>query len=260
MKGETVTNERTGAVYTEVIDDRILLTTISRPEARNALDASVASGLLAAARQLEDDPRLRVGVLHGANGVFCSGMDLRVFREHGPAPDLMPFFTMRRTKPSVAAIDGLAIAGGLEVALTCDVLVASKNARFGIPEVKVGLFAAGGAITRLPRRLPLSLALELALTGDLLDAESARSHGLVNRVTESADVLEVALAIAGKIADNAPLAVVASKRLMLDSLSVSESEFWGMQEPVIDAVFGSADALEGATAFLEKRAPSWTGE
>ncbi|MGW6335959.1 crotonase/enoyl-CoA hydratase family protein [Nocardia rhamnosiphila] len=248
------------SVTLEVVDDRVLVITINRPAARNSIDSAVATGLLRAVERLDAEPALRVGVITGAGGYFSSGMDLKAFEQHGLPPDLMPFLTREGHKPTIAAVERFALAGGLEVALTCDLVVAAEASRFGVPEVAVGLFAAGGALCRLPRRLPISIALEMALTAQPISAEQALAHGLVNRVVPAGEALARAIDLARTIARNAPAALQATRRLMYQSLDVDESAFWQIQQPLIDKVFTSDDAKEGPRAFAEKRSPIWTGK
>lgn len=239
--------------------DRVLVITLNRPDALNALDAETAEALLIALRQLDDDPALAVGVLCGAGRGFCAGMDLKEFLAEGPPAALAELVRIRWRKPLVAAVEGFALAGGLELALTCDLLVAARGAKLGVPEVAVGLFAAAGALYRLPARLPQAIASELALTGAPMLAERAHALGLVNRLVEPGEALEAAVELAAAVAANAPLAVQASKELLAAAGGCREEEFWDLQEPVIERVFHSADGQEGPTAFVEKRPASWTG-
>lgn len=248
------------SVVLEIVDDAVLLITINRPAARNSIDGAVASGLLKAVERLDADPALRVGVITGAGGFFSSGMDLKAFEEHGLPVDLKPFLFRVGQKPTIAAVERFALAGGLEIALTCDMVVAAEGSRFGVPEVAVGLFAAGGALCRLPRRLPLSIALEMALTAQPISAEHAQTHGLVNRVVPAGEALAAAIDLARTIARNAPAALEATRQLMYQSLDLDESAFWERQQPLIDIVFVSDDAKEGPRAFAEKRSPIWTGK
>ncbi|NRI70060.1 crotonase/enoyl-CoA hydratase family protein [Rhodococcus sp. MS16] len=248
------------SVVLDVVDGTVLVITINRPAARNSIDAAVATGLLKAVERLDADPTLQVGVITGAGGFFSSGMDLKAFEQHGPPADLMPFLTREGHKPTIAAVERFALAGGLEVALTCDMVVASEGSRFGVPEVSVGLFAAGGALCRLPRRMPISIALEMALTAQPITAENAQTHGLVNRIVPAGEALEGALDLARTIASHAPAALQATRELMYQSLDLDESAFWGLQQPLIATVFGSDDAKEGPRAFAEKRPPNWTGK
>ena len=249
----------TESVTTAVVDGNILVVTINRPQALNAVDNAVATGLVHAREQLDGDSDLVVGVITGAGKHFSAGMDLKAFQNEGAPRDMMDFLTRRASKPMIAAVEGVALAGGLEIALTCDLMVASETSRFGIPEVSVGLFAAGGALCRLPRRVPVAVALEMALTGKPISAGDALTHGLVNRLAAPGQVLEAALDLARTITPNSPVAVEATRRLMHDSLELSEEDFWPAQAPVIEQVFASDDAREGARAFAEKRAPRWTG-
>jgi enoyl-CoA hydratase len=238
---------------------RVLLITLNRPEARNAINHEVADGLIAAIGELDGDDGLTAGVLTGAGRGFCAGMDLKAFLERGAPKAVGRFLEEGAAKPLVAAIEGFAMAGGLEIALSCDLLVAAKGAKLGIPEAAVGLFAAGGGLLRLPQRLPFGVAMEMALTADPITAEDAFAYGLVTRLAEPGAAVDVALALAERIARNAPLSVAASKRLVRASVGRTEAEFWELQKSEIPAVFESADAREGPRAFAEKRAPSWTG-
>ena len=238
---------------------RVLLITLNRPEAMNAINHDLAEGVLSAVSQLDGDDTFTAGVLTGSGRAFCAGMDLKAFAKDGPPRGFMPFIHHGARKPLIAAVEGLALAGGLEVALVCDLIVAARGTKFGIPEVAVGLFAAGGALLRLPGRLPYSLALELALTGDPITAEQAYEYGLVSRLADTGRAVEAALELAGRIARNAPLAVAATKHLMHQTRGLSETEFWEVQTSYVESVFHSEDAKEGARAFAEKRPPAWCG-
>jgi enoyl-CoA hydratase/carnithine racemase len=242
---------------------RILLITINRPDQRNAVNAAVSQGIAAALDELDADPGLSVGVLTGAGKGFCAGMDLKAFvageRPHVEGRGFAGITQRSADKPLIAAIEGFAVAGGLEVALACDLIVAARGARLGVPEVKRSLVAAGGALLRLPRVLPRNVANELALTGDPIDAERAYELGLVNRLAEPGQALEMALQLAETIAANGPLALAATKRVMVESADWSDGEFFDRQRPIIDPVFASEDAREGATAFSERRDPVWKG-
>lgn len=241
----------------------ILEVTINRPEARNAMNKAAAEGISAAMDRLEADPSLRCAILTGAGGTFCAGMDLKGFlsgefpvvegRGFGGLTDWTP------SKPIIAAVDGHALAGGMELALACDMIVASKGAKFGIPEVKRGLVAGGGGVVQLPRLLPRPLAMELALTGDPITAERAFELGLVNRVVDG-PAIEGARLLAQVIAENGPLAVAASKGIVRDSWLWPMAELNAHQNPYIGAVFTSEDAREGAMAFAQKRKPEWKGK
>ena len=246
------------AVLTE-IRGRVLLITLNRPEAMNAINTDLAQGLLAAIKELDSNDGLTAAVLTGNGRGFCSGMDLKAFAAGGPPQGFDQFLEIGSEKPLIAAIEGFALAGGLEVALTCDLLVAAEDAKIGIREVKVGLFAAGGALLRLPRRVPYSVAMEMALTGQPITADQAKSHGLVSRVTEKGGTVEAAMELAESIAENAPLAVAASKALIQAQQGITEEEFWELQKPHMRKVFTSNDAKEGPASFAEKRSPNWSG-
>ncbi|MDQ7909070.1 crotonase/enoyl-CoA hydratase family protein [Phytohabitans sp. ZYX-F-186] len=248
----------TTAVLTE-IRGRILFITLNRPDAMNAIDSTLGEGLLAAGRLLDSRDDLTVGVVSGAGRGFCAGMDLKAFTREGDPRGIEEFFQQGTKKPLIAAIEGFAVAGGLEIALTCDLLVAARGAKLGIPEVKVGLFAGGGGLLRLPRRLPYAMAMELALTGDLIPAERAYEHGLLARLAEPGGALAEATALAERIAANAPLGVRWSKHLIRQMQGRTELEFFEHQTPLLRAVLDSADGREGALAFAEKRTPQWTG-
>lgn len=241
--------------------DRVLLITINRPEQRNAVNGEVARGIAGALDELDSDDGLSAGVLTGAGKGFCAGMDLKGFqsgdRPHVEGRGFAGIVQRAAAKPLIAALEGFAVAGGLEVALACDLIVAAKGTRLGIPEVKRSLVAAGGALLRLPRVLPRTIALELALTGDPITAERAYELGLLNRLTEPGEAVAEALKLAQAIAANGPLALAATKRIVVESADWSESEFFSRQREISDPVFRSADAQEGARAFTEKRAPVW---
>ncbi len=254
MSDDVLITERRGSV---------LLITLNRPDARNAVNLALAEGIAAALDQLDGDDALSVGVLTGAGKGFCAGMDLKAFvsGERPWAGDRGFAGIVRRgpVKPLIAAVEGFAVAGGLEVALACDLIVAARGAKLGIPEVKRSLVAAGGALLRLPRRIPYHLAMELALTGDPILAERAAELGLVNRLAEPGAAVEVALGLAGEIAVNAPLALIASKRILEEQWDWSRERMWDAQNAISEPVFSSADAREGSTAFAEKRPPVWRG-
>jgi enoyl-CoA hydratase len=242
---------------------RVLLITINRPDQRNAVNAAVSQGIAAALDDLDADAGLSVGVLTGAGKGFCAGMDLKAFvageRPHVEGRGFAGITQRSAEKPLIAAIEGFAVAGGLEVALACDLIVAARGARLGVPEVKRSLVAAGGALLRLPRVLPRNVANELALTGDPIEAERAYELGLVNRLAEPGEALEIALRLAETIAANGPLALAATKRIMVESVDWDDAEFFARQGEISDPVFASEDAREGATAFAERRDPVWKG-
>lgn len=248
-------------VLTE-IRDGILIITINRPEAKNAMSKAAAEGIAAALEQLDADNDLRVGIVTGAGGTFCSGMDLKGFLRgevpYAPGRGFGGITQKSAAKPLIAAVDGFALAGGLEVAIACDMIVANENARFGIPEVKRGLAAAAGGLMRLPKKIPPHIAMELALTGDFIDAKRAYELGLVNRITSGA-ALDAALELAQIVAGNGPLAVKKSKQVMVESAEWSEAEMWQKQNDTLGNLFATNDAREGAAAFAEKRKPNWTG-
>ncbi len=244
--------------------ERVLVITLNRPDQRNAINADVARGVADALDQLDADASLSVGIVTGSGGFFCAGMDLKAF-----ASGQMPWVEGRgfggiversSDKPLIAAVEGFAVAGGLEVALACDLIVAASGAKLGIPEVKRSLVAAGGGLLRLPRMLPRNVANELALTGDPITAERGYELGLVNRVSEQGGALDAALDLAKTIAANGPLALSASKRILSESQDWSQSEAFERQAPIWQPVFASEDAREGATAFAEKRPPVWQGK
>jgi enoyl-CoA hydratase len=250
------------AVLTET-RGRVLVITLNRPDQRNAVNAAVAQGIAAALDELDANRELSVGVLTGAGQGFCAGMDLKAFVA-GESPHVgdrgFAGITRRAAdKPLIAAVEGFAVAGGLEVALSCDLIVASRSARLGIPEVKRSLVAAGGGLLRLPRVLPRNVAMELALTGDPLPADRAYALGLVNRLTEPGATLAAALTLAEQIAANGPLALAATKRILRESTDWPEAEFFSRQDEIAGPVFRSDDAREGATAFAERRPPVWKG-
>jgi enoyl-CoA hydratase len=244
-------------------DGRIQVITLNRPEARNAVNQALAEGVARALDELDADDELSVGIVTGAGGGFCAGMDLKAFVK-GELPYVgdrgFAGITQRGSrKPLIAAVEGFAVAGGLEVALACDLIVAGRSAKLGIPEVKRSLVAAGGALLRLPRRLPEGVAMELALTGDPISAERGYAFGLVNRLADDGSALDAALDLARSIAANGPLALAATKQVLLERHGWPEGEFWERQSEITGPVFGSEDAREGATAFAEKRPPEWKG-
>jgi enoyl-CoA hydratase len=238
----------------------VRILTIDRPEAANALDPDTSAELHGGLRAAEKDDAVAAVVLTGAGQrAFCAGMDLKAFAARGPGPS--PLTELLRGsfgKPLVAAVNGPAVAGGFELALRCDLVVAAEHAWFAIPEVKRGLFAAGGG-TFLPRRIPLAVALELGLTGERLSSARGLALGLVNRVVPAERVVAEAVALAELVARNAPLAVQATKELMLASAQAGAADLWAQVDEARERVFGSADAREGATAFAQRREPRWTG-
>jgi enoyl-CoA hydratase len=239
--------------------DGVLVITLNRPAVRNAIDSALSLGVHAALGALDADENLRVGVLTGAGGTFCAGMDLKAFAVHGLPDKVDDVLRLGCRKPLIAAIEGLAVGGGLELALIADLLVAARDARLGSPEVKFGLFPGGGALLRLPRHLPQSLVTQMALTGELMSAEEAYAHGLVVRLCEPGGALEGAMELARAIAGNAPLGVDATLRLLRMAPGRTEESLWAEQVALVSSVFQSEDAREGARAFAEKRPPRWSG-
>ncbi|AOD21143.1 crotonase/enoyl-CoA hydratase family protein [Rhodococcus pyridinivorans] len=250
-------------VLTEFADG-VAVFTLNRPEAKNAVNLEVSEALAAAIDEFEARPDLTIGILTGAGGTFCAGMDLKAFargeRPSIPGRGFGGLTEAPPSKPLIAAVEGWALAGGCELALSADLIVASREAKFGIPEVKRGLAAAAGGLLRLPKILPYPLAMELAITGDPLTAEVAHQHGLVNRVTEPGEALTVAKELAARVAANGPLAVKATKQVVAMAANYTDPDAFVAQRKFIDPVFASADAKEGARAFAEKRAPVWKGE
>jgi enoyl-CoA hydratase len=241
----------------------VLLITLNRPEVRNAVNAALAAGVAAALEELDADAGLSTGVLSGAGGFFSAGMDLGAFVKGESAwfgdRGFAGITQRAASKPLIAAIEGFALAGGMEIALSCDLIVAARGARMGIPEVKRSLVAAGGALLRLPRRMPYHAVMELALTGDPLPAERFHELGVVNRLVEPGQAVAGALALAEELARNAPLALVATKRIIQEQFDWTSGEMWERQGEISGPVFASEDAKEGSAAFKEKRAPVWRG-
>ena len=244
--------------------DGVLVITINRPQAKNAVNRAVAEGIAAALERLDSDDALRVGILTGAGGTFCAGMDLKAFVS-GEFPQIegrgFGGMTERSAeKPLIAAVEGYALAGGCELAIACDLIIAADNAKFGIPEVKRGLVAAAGGLVRLPSQIPYRVAMELALTGDHYDAKRMYEVGLINEIVPEGQALEGAKKLAARIACNGPLATAATKKIMQEYKTWPHDEIWQRQQAIMDPVFSSEDAIEGATAFAEKRSPVWKGK
>ena len=238
---------------------RVLLITLNRPEAMNAINGALSHGLWAAIERLNGDDGLTAAVLTGAGRGFCAGMDLKAFSRGEDIGPMMTFIQNGAEKPLIGAIEGFALAGGLELALSCDLLVAARGAKLGIPEVGVGLFAGGGGLLRLPSRVGYGKAMEMAITADPITAEEGAELGLIARLADKGSAVDVAMELAERIARNAPLAVAASKQLIKATQGVTEEEFWALQRPLQGKVFTSNDAKEGPRAFAEKRPPEWTG-
>jgi enoyl-CoA hydratase len=250
-------------------EGNVAVITINRPEARNAVNTAVARGLEEAVDKLEADDDVWVGIVTGARTdkgwIFCAGADLKqmsvdpagMMTERG---GFAGFVRRERSKPIIAAVDGPALAGGTEIVLACDLVVASRTAVFGVPEVKRNLLAAAGALFRLPRKLPRNIAMELVLTGRLdFPAERAHHFGLVNALCEQGEALATAKRLAAQISENAPLAVRESRRVLLESTDQPDEVGWRMSAEGMAKMFGTADFSEGLAAFVEKRAPRWQG-
>ncbi|MBA3524635.1 MAG: crotonase/enoyl-CoA hydratase family protein [Geodermatophilaceae bacterium] len=244
-------------------DGAVLVITLNRPQAKNAVNMAMAEGMAAALDELDSDDDLAVGIITGAGGVFSAGMDLKAFATGSfptvPGRGFAGITERPADKPLIAAVEGFALAGGCEIVLCCDLVCASSEARFGIPEVRVGLLAGAGGLVRLPQRIPVNIAMEYALTGAHFSAADARQWGLVNRLTEPGGAMAAARELATTVAANAPLGVRGSKKIIREAPSWPADEVWSRQGKAIGPIFGSADAREGATAFAEKRAPRWTG-
>ena len=241
----------------------VLVIAIDRPAQRNAVNRAVSLAIAAALDRLDAEDGLRVGILTGRGSSFCAGMDLKAFVD-GERPELegRGFGGLTEAppkKPLIAAVEGFALAGGCELALACDLIVAADDAWFGLPEVSRGLVAGSGGLVRLPRRIPAAIALEYALTGARMDAATAHRWGLVNRLAPSGGALAAALALAAEITANAPLSVAMTKHIMATSPGWSDAEIWSRQRALVEPVLASDDAREGARAFAEKRAPEWQG-
>lgn len=242
---------------------RVLVMTMDRPESRNAMSLTMAHQIADALDLLDSRPDLSVGIITGANRTFCAGMDLKGFaRGERPVVEGRGFAGLVQKpphKPLIAAVEGYALAGGFEIVLACDLVVASREATFGLPEVKRGLTAAAGGLLRLQRRIPYHLAMELVLTGAMWPATEAAEARLVNRLADPGAALDVALELADEIAANAPLALAASKQVLARSQDWPLAEMFERQHEFVNPIRESADAKEGALAFVEKREPRWTG-
>jgi enoyl-CoA hydratase len=252
-----------GPVRTE-IRDGIGIITINRPEVRNAVNGEAARAIAAAVTEFDEANEVRVLVITGAGGTFSAGMDLKAFLA-GDAPvaegrGFAGIVEVPPRKPVIAAVEGYALAGGFEIVLACDLVVASTEARFGLPEVRRGLVAGAGGLIRLPRRVPYHLAMEIALTGEHVPAERLYRAGLITRLTPPGQALSGAIELGRTVSLGAPLALAASKRVIAESAGWTASEAFARQDEIVRPVFTSADAMEGAMAFAEKRAPAWRGE
>lgn len=244
-------------------EDGIVTITINRPAQRNAVNRAVSYGVCEAVDELDRNPDLHIGILTGAGGNFCAGMDLKAFlrgeitRVEGRG--ILGIAITPPKKPLIAAVEGYALAGGFEAALACDLIIAANNAKFGLPEVKRGLAAAAGGLLRLPRLLPPRIAMEIALTGDMTAAERLHHFGLVNILTEPGQALEAARDLARRIIANAPLSIAASKRVIVEQQDWPLAEMWDRQQAITAPILASNDAREGAAAFAERRKPNWSG-
>jgi enoyl-CoA hydratase len=243
--------------------DGILIITINRPSVRNAVNRAVALGIAAGLDELDRNPAISVGILNGAGGTFCSGMDLKAFVT-GERPEIAGRGLVGLTeappqKPLIAAVEGFALAGGCEIVLACDLVVAAEDAKFGIPEVTRGLVAGSGGLIRLPQKIPPQIALEYALTGEHFSATDARTWGLVNRICPPGQALAGAIELAKAILRNGPLGVQMTKRIINESKSWPVDEIWDRQRGLVEWVLATEDAREGALAFAEKRPPRWQG-
>ncbi len=253
---ELVTLERIG---------KVVLITLNRPEARNAINLETAQALAQALDEFDADPSIAVGVLTGANNTFCAGMDLKAFAKTGQRPyvgdrGFAGICERPPAKPLIAAVEGYCLAGGFEIALSCDLIVAANSANFGLPEVKRGIVPGSGGMVRLPSRIPYHMAMEMVLTGGMYPAARMAELGLVSRLAEPGKATEQALALAEQIAANGPLAVQTAKSIISQSRDWRQSDLFDLQRPRIASIFTSADAKEGATAFAEKREPVWQGK
>lgn len=239
-----------------------LVITIDRPAVRNAIDRATAHAIAAGLDELDHDATLRIGILTGAGGMFSSGMDLKAFAATGERPQvegrgLAGLTEAPPAKPLIAAVEGHALAGGCEMALACDLLIAGENASFGLPEVKRGLIAGSGGLLRLTDRVPASIAMQYVLTGRPMPATEAARWGLVNQCVPDGQALQTALRLADEIADNSPVAVRASLQVMRESRRWPAEEMWPRMHAALQGVLAEPDAAEGARAFVEKRPPRW---
>ncbi|WP_238015188.1 crotonase/enoyl-CoA hydratase family protein [Dactylosporangium sp. AC04546] len=243
--------------------DSVLVISINRPEARNAVNREVTDAVAAAVDELDERPDLTLGVITGTGGTFCAGMDLKAFLAGEdvtlPGRGIAGIVQRPPRKPLIAAVEGWALAAGCEIALTCDLIVAAEDARFGLPEVKRGLVAGAGGLLRLPRWLPPAIAKQLALTGEPMSAVDAHRFGLVNELAPPGHALAAALELARRITPNGPLAVQVTKQILDNATDWTIEEGFVKQGPLLDRILASEDAREGATAFAEKRSPVWTG-
>lgn len=245
------------------VQDGVMVVTLNRPEAKNAANKALAVSVAAAMDELDSNDDIRVAILTGAGGTFCSGMDLKAFiAGELPVVEGRGFAGLCEKpprKPLIGAVEGYALAGGCELAMSCDLLVVSEAAKFGIPEAKLGLAAGAGGLLRFPRQVPYRIAMELAMTGELFSAQRAYELGFVNRLTAPGEALAEAKKLAAKIAANGPLAVATTKQVIVESQDWSIADMFARQQPLLERVLTSEDAREGAMAFAQKRAPVWSG-
>ena len=243
--------------------DGLLILTVNRPHVRNAIDADLAKRIGTTLEEFDQDDRLRIAIITGAGDGFSSGMDLGAFgRGSKPSYGDRGFAGMTRrsaNKPLIAAVEGYAVAGGFEMAIACDLIVASSTARFALPEVKRGLVAAAGALLRLPRRMPYHVVMELVLTGEFISAERLHGFGVINRLAEPGSALDVAVALARQVMEGGPLALAATKRILVEQQDWTLAEMWTKQDVYFRAAVDTEDAREGAAAFKERRKPQWRG-
>ena len=251
----------------DIAAPHVALIRIDRPAARNAINGAAARAIAAAVARIESDPELRVAVIASMHpGMFSAGADLKEVAA-GQAAGLRigdagfaGLVDAVRTKPWIAAVDGAALGGGCELCLACDMILASPDARFGLPEVKLGMIAGAGGVHRLARVLPRNIALELVASGGTIDAARAERYGMVNRVVPSDDLLAAAIELASAIAANAPLSVAESLTLARRAGECSDAELRGHSREAMNRVMASRDAREGPRAFVERRPPRWTGD
>jgi enoyl-CoA hydratase/carnithine racemase len=247
------------------VQGHLAVITLNRPKARNAIDGATTRQISEAFDRIDGDSNIWVTIITGAPPVFCAGADLRAIdagreRELSDANGFASLTHRQRSKPLIAAVNGPALAGGTEIVLACDLVVADASASFGIPEVRRGLIAAAGGLYRLPRVLPMNIALECGLTGDPLSAQRATELGLVNVLTAQGDALSTAKDLAGRVTDNAPVAVRETRRLMLSTPYQPDNVGYNESRAAMKRILSTKDAAEGVRAFVEKRPPNWTGE
>lgn len=244
--------------------DGLVVITINRPQVRNAVNRAVSYGVCEAIDEMERRPDLRLAILTGAGGNFCAGMDLKAFSQgeitRVEGRGILGIAYTPPKKPLIAAVEGYALAGGFEAVLACDLLVASRTAMFGLPEAKRGLAAAAGGLLRLPRLIPPRIAMEMALTGEMVSAQRLAQYGLVNALVEPGQALIEAKRLAGLILANAPMSVALSKQVIVEQLDWPLDEMFARQDALLGHVLRSADAQEGARAFIDKRPARWTGQ